>query len=680
MVDLDHEGMWRKAKDLVRKGDIDWKYARSGKTLLHKACERDYPDVALYLIKNGASLDARPKYGKETPLLAACRQNSVSVILSFMEEGVFGIDDLKSDIDLFYGVVKCAVCSSHKTNGILLLERLVDAGMTFDSLRGFGDLLAQTMEHHYAGGREKLRLLLQNGYPLDTLEAGKGSSDPEAPHPLTVACSSLLYEDYALAMLDCGARPDVFDEKAMTSPFFEACRSGSFKAAGKLLDKLGADVNMNDLLIGKIPPREYTSALHFLSGKDDDVGLLRRVLEERDVEVDIFESVHLRTPLLTACRDGNSEAARLLLEHGACPTMPDIEGRTPLHYACARGDLSLVIALIERGAPVNARDSRGQAPLHYLVLTDFSGQDEEDLKRLSILKFLVEKGALVDCRDNMNRTPTYYACRKGSIEQVRTLLESGASPSVKDKEGFSLMMAVASSDIRDCPEKGRISAELIDLLRGYGEDVTPLKDYLVEQAVAENNLELLLHLKKLGVPVRKEGYRGRSLMDTFFLENISSRPKESEGRSRSLQVLRFLLDEGVDLTDCAEPPLHRACQTGAFDAASMLIDRGADVNEAFRDETPLMTIVRKFNWMVHDLDPKEKARFECVVRLLVLSGADVEWKDSVGNSVMSFLERALPEDTRIRVEQWAEEYVKKSNLAAIGEGTDPGFDWDLYDR
>lgn len=678
MVELDHEGMWRKAKALVRKDDVDWKYARSGKTLLHKACEKDYPDVALYLIKNGASLDARPKYGKETPLLAACRQNSVSVILSFMEEGVFGIDDLKSDIDLFYGVVKCAVCSSHKTNGILLLERLVDAGMTFDSLRGFGDLLTQTMEHHYAGGREKLRLLLQNGYPLDTLEAGKGSSDPEAPHPLTVACSSLLYEDYALAMLDCGARPDVFDEKAMTSPFFEACQSGSFKVAERLLDKLGGTVNMNDLLWGKVPPKEYLSALHCLSSQDGNVGLLKRILEEHDVEIDLFESVHFRTPLLTACREGNVEAARLLLEHGACPTMPDIEGRTPLHYACARGDLSLVIALIERGVPLNARDSRGQTPLHYLVLAGSSEQDEERLKKLSVLKYLIGQGAFVDCRDKANRTPTHYACEKLSVEQVRTLLESGASPFAKDEGGDTPMMKVASGDIKDCPIRGRASVEVIELLREYGEDVTSAKDGLLYRAVENNNLELLLHLKKLGVSVRKGEYKGNSLMNMFFFDYLSSKTMESKGRSRSLEVLRFLLDEGVDLADCAEPPLHRACHIGDFDVVSMLVDHGADVNEVAHDETPLMTIIRTCNWMAHE--PAHKDRFELIVKLLILNGADVQWEDSIGNSAMSLLKRAVPESTRVKVEEWLREYAEKSRLAALSERTGPGVDWTCYDR
>lgn len=69
------------------------------------------------------------------------------------------------------------------------------------------------------------------------------------------------------------------------------------------------------------------------------------------------------TPLHTAARMGQAEAARLLLERGADPNVRDSCRNTPLHAAAAYKDSELAGMLLAAGADVNARNEDGDTPL-----------------------------------------------------------------------------------------------------------------------------------------------------------------------------------------------------------------------------------------------------------------------------------------------------------------------------
>lgn len=69
------------------------------------------------------------------------------------------------------------------------------------------------------------------------------------------------------------------------------------------------------------------------------------------------------TPLHTAARMGQAEAARLLLEHGADPNVRDSCRNTPLHAAAGYKDSKLAEMLLAAGADVNARNEEGDTPL-----------------------------------------------------------------------------------------------------------------------------------------------------------------------------------------------------------------------------------------------------------------------------------------------------------------------------
>ena len=71
------------------------------------------------------------------------------------------------------------------------------------------------------------------------------------------------------------------------------------------------------------------------------------------------------TPLIYAARDGNLNAARMLLDHRADPNAAGNKGTTALMYAADNNRLTIAQLLIDHGANVNAVDAQGHTPLSF---------------------------------------------------------------------------------------------------------------------------------------------------------------------------------------------------------------------------------------------------------------------------------------------------------------------------
>jgi len=70
------------------------------------------------------------------------------------------------------------------------------------------------------------------------------------------------------------------------------------------------------------------------------------------------------SPLSYAVGNGHTEAAQILLAHGADPNLPTRSGETYLHVAATwRDNAEMINLLVRHGANVMARDSRGATPL-----------------------------------------------------------------------------------------------------------------------------------------------------------------------------------------------------------------------------------------------------------------------------------------------------------------------------
>ena len=98
---------------------------------------------------------------------------------------------------------------------------------------------------------------------------------------------------------------------------------------------------------------------------------------------------------------------------------------SPLYHACRNGDTERVRQLLDEGAPVDKKNRHGKTALMVASL----------LGRTEVVQLLLGKGAAVDEKNKHGRTALMYASEGGRTEVVKLLLGKGAAVDAKDKNG-----------------------------------------------------------------------------------------------------------------------------------------------------------------------------------------------------------------------------------------------------
>jgi ankyrin repeat protein len=176
------------------------------------------------------------------------------------------------------------------------------------------------------------------------------------------------------------------------------------------------------------------------------------------------------TPLLFAARDGQLDAATLLLEAGAKINTADPNGITPLLMAITNNQLRVARRLLDQGADPNAVDWYGRSPLWAAVemrnLDLRSGAMENGVDRdtaLRLIEALIDKGADVNARvkefpparrymlplgslewvDVTGQTAFIRAAQSGDVPAMRLLLSKGADSKITTFNGTNALMMAA---------------------------------------------------------------------------------------------------------------------------------------------------------------------------------------------------------------------------------------------
>ena len=114
---------------------------------------------------------------------------------------------------------------------------------------------------------------------------------------------------------------------------------------------------------------EYTP-LHYAAAKGL-LALVKELVEQRSVAVDITTQDSKSTPLHLAASRGHLHVVRFLVDHGADPKLLDGEGGSALHYAAAgrRGEMNrdVIEYLVEKGADLLRLAKKGFSPLSAAV-------------------------------------------------------------------------------------------------------------------------------------------------------------------------------------------------------------------------------------------------------------------------------------------------------------------------
>jgi len=150
-----------------------------------------------------------------------------------------------------------------------------------------------------------------------------------------------------------------------------------------------------------------------------------------------------RTPLLAMIAGHNSRIWVRLPEYGADCNAQDLDGNTALHFAMTHWGMEpdLVKQWLEAGANPNIKNNLGQTCLFSLRF----GNDPPTVD--NIILYLVEASIDLEARDHRGRGALLHFARNHETYIVRKLLEHGATATVRDFEGKTIIHSLARSRI-----------------------------------------------------------------------------------------------------------------------------------------------------------------------------------------------------------------------------------------
>jgi len=270
-----------------------------------------------------------------------------------------------------------------------------------------------------------------------------------------------------------------------------------------------------------------------------------------------------------ACRAGNLDMARMLLEKGVDVNLRGgVNELTPLHVAVEQNHPDIVACLLERGAGVDARDRRLNVPLH-------------SAKSREVAQTLIAHGADVNAQNDFGETPLFQQC---DPDIVALLLESGAQVNIQCNSGETpLHKTLASAAYpyvfgatADSNQALAVVGQIVALLAAHGADVniaarkgaTPLHYACRDAAPVSGAPETIALLVQSGADVNA---RSSGLYD--------GTPLHVAVEAKKHDACKLLVEGGADLNapnSNGDTPLHLAAEGGYTQIAKLLLASGAD--------------------------------------------------------------------------------------------------------
>lgn len=149
-------------------------------------------------------------------------------------------------------------------------------------------------------------------------------------------------------------------------------------------------------------------------------------------------ALHYAAMQRSSAKSKNLDLIRILLAHGADPSIRNAKSRTPLYKAVMRGHLDRATELLNYGADLEGgSDHHGWAALHTAVLAGDA----------AMTQLLCHHGACCDGRDRAGQTSLHYAVSKGHVDVAAALLGAGADPNLLTKGETPLCRATAQGSL-----------------------------------------------------------------------------------------------------------------------------------------------------------------------------------------------------------------------------------------
>ena len=253
--------------------------------------------------------------------------------------------------------------------------------------------------------------------------------------------------------------------------------------------------------------------------------------------------------LVDAARNKDREAVRSLLKQHIDVNAPQGDGATALLWAAHWNDLDTADLLIHAGANVNATNLYGVTPVWEAC----------NIASEAMVEKLLKAGANPNAALEIGETPLMRCARTGSLEGVKALLARGADVNAKEarREQTALMWAVSENHTE-------IAKSLIE----HGANVLARSKHVVLPAGTKANYNTFEGSYEGDYrPVAKGGFT----------------PLMFAAEHGHVESARLLLEVGADVNEATPEgvtALLVASANGREDLAELLLDKGANPSAA----------------------------------------------------------------------------------------------------
>jgi ankyrin repeat protein len=424
LADAAEDGDGAAVRSLIDRGaDVNAPQA-DGTTALHWAAYHDDAELAALLVRSDANVNAENRYGVpplslsctngngplvkllldagananaarqggETVLMTAARTGSLDAVEALLAHG--------ADPNALERNGQSAVIWASAEGHAAVVEALIEAGADFSlTLKsGFNPMFFAVRE----GRTDVVRTLLRAG--TDVNEALHRKGRPIYQHARTGTSPLLLaiengHFDLAAALLEAGAGPN--DERTGFTPLHTI----SWVRKPEVSDSGSDPVPEGS---GNLSSLQFVRTLVAM-GADVNARLENGKSQAPRI------NVKGATPFLFAADKADVPLMKLLLELGADPFLPNVEGTTPLMAAAGLGTtapleeagteaeaLEATKLLLELGADINAVDDNGETVMHGAAYGSFP----------TVVQLLAEKQADPEIWKQPNKhgwTPLFIA-------------------------------------------------------------------------------------------------------------------------------------------------------------------------------------------------------------------------------------------------------------------------------